>query len=211
MHSPLIILASQSPRRRFFLEKLGLTFEVVPSDFDEYFNDELTPHELAEELGLQKALAVAKKYPDAVVIGGDSVVFFEGIQLGKPDTQQEAFERLQAYRNKNHQVITSVAVVCLAKKYQHVESSTSTITFGDYSDDFILQYVKTGNPMDKAGSYAVQHPMIQKIVTGIDGRVDSIVGLDTQILARLLKPLGIDIQPIDVSKTSLLTDDGYFV
>lgn len=194
-----IILASTSPRRNFLLKQMGVEFEAVPSDFEEYFDPDLTGEELVSEMALGKARAVALKNPDAVVIGSDSIVMLEGQQLGKPKNTEEAVERLRAYGHKAHQTISGAAVVCLNRNYERVGADVTNIRFKPMSDEHIKAYVATGDPLDKAGAYAFQHPMVLPFVDSIDGNLDNQVGFPTTLIAGFLRELGYDVKPLELT------------
>lgn len=193
-----IILASQSPRRKYLLEQMDLKFEQIPSNFEEYFDDTRPVEEVVKELGLGKALDVAKDNPDAIVIGSDLIVVIDGKQIGKPETVEEAKQMLRNISNRTHQLICSVAAVCLDKKYQRVEVETAEVTFGDIPESIIDEYVATGSTYDKASGYAIQHPLMKPLVTKIEGRLDTIVGLPTNLVSDMLKDFGLDTKPFEI-------------
>lgn len=199
-----IILASQSPRRKFMLTEMGVSFIAIPSEFDEQFNQAKSADKVAQELALGKAQNVAEMHPDAIVIGADTIVVLDGKQLGKPDSAQEASKMLQAYRNRSHQIVTGVAVVCRAKDYVKIASDSTEIYFDDLPDDVIKAYIATNNPFDKAGAYALQHPLIRPHITEVKGRIDTTIGLPTNILSAMLKDFDIDAPPLDLSDDTLL-------
>jgi len=205
-----IILASRSPRRAFFLKEMGIDFEAIQSEFEEYVDPALTMNELVEELGMGKVMDVANKYPEAIVIGGDAMVTIDGHQLGKPKDAEDARKTLKKYSNRGHEVMTSVAVVCLAKNFKRVGSDTTFVVFDELSDEFIDEYIATDTIWDKAGSYAIQHPMVAKHVKSIEGRIDTIMGCTTTLVCEYLKELGIESTPVEVSEEQLLNDPDYF-
>lgn len=193
-----IILASQSPRRKYLLEQMGLSFEQIPSNFEEYFDDSRPVEEVVKELGLGKALDVAKDNPDGVVIGSDLIVVIDGKQIGKPESVEEAKQFLRNLSNRTHQLICSVAIVCLDKNYQKVAVETAEVTFDIIPESVIEDYVATGTTYDKAGGYAIQHPLMKPLITKIKGRLDTIVGLPTNLVKNLLAELGIDSTEIEI-------------
>lgn len=199
-----LILASQSPRRKQLLEMMGLQFDTIPSQFEEYFDHSRTADEIAKELGLGKVREVAEKYPDAIVIGGDVIVVLDGKQLGKPESEQEAYDMIRGFSSRTHEIITSVAVVCRSKQYEKVLTETSHITFGDLPDDVIWEYIRTGNPYDKAGGYAIQHPLIKPYVLKIEGRMDTIVGMPTNLVAHFLADFDYELEPVELSGDELI-------
>jgi septum formation protein len=202
-----IILASQSPRRKYLLEQMGLQFEQIPSNFEEYFDDTRPVEEVVKELGLGKALDVAKNNPDAVVIGSDLIVVIDGKQIGKPDTEIEAKQFLRNLSNRKHQLICSVAVVCLDKKHQRVEVETAEVTFDSIPESVIDKYVATGTTYDKAGGYAIQHPLMKPLIAKIEGRLDTIIGLPTNLVSEMLKDFGLSNKPFEIiNSNSVLFD-----
>jgi septum formation protein len=194
-----LILASQSPRRKLLLEQMGLVFDTVPSNFEEEFDQNKTSAEVAMELGMGKARAVAEKYPDAIVIGGDLVVDLDGVQLGKPESPEEAFEMLKDFSGRSHDILTSVAVVCKEKNYEKVAVEKSTITFGDMTDDQIWEFVNERKPYDLGGGYAIQHPLIKPHVKNIEGRIDTIIGMPTNLIVKFLKDFDYYLEPIEIT------------
>ncbi len=195
-----IILASQSPRRKFLLEQMGLQFEQIPSNFEEYFDDTRPVEEVVKELALGKALDVAKDNPGALVIGSDLIVVIDGKQIGKPETEIEAKQFLRNLSNRSHQLICSVAVVCLDKNYQKVDFETAEVTFDTIPESVIEEYVATGTTYDKAGGYAIQHPLMKPLITKIVGRLDTIIGLPTNLVSDMLRDFDIDTKSVEVLK-----------
>jgi septum formation protein len=194
-----IILASQSPRRKVLLELMGLKFEVIPSNFEEYFDETRSVEEVVKELGLGKAMDVANSLSrnvldseQCVVIGSDLIVVVDGRQIGKPESEQEAKDMLRMLSGRTHQLIASVAVVCLGQNYQKVATETSELTFDEFSDEFIDEYVATGTTYDKAGGYAMQHPLVAPHVVAVGGRRDTIIGMPTNLVAQFLSDFGIE-------------------
>jgi len=198
-----IILASQSPRRKFLLEKMGLKFDIIPSVFEEYFDNSRPVKEMVEELGLGKAEDVAKANTDAIVIGSDLIVVLDGKQIGKPTDKQEAKAMLRSLRGRSHELVCSVAVVCKKQHYARVESATATITFDEFTDDFIDGYVATDTTYDKAGGYAMQHPMIKPHIISIKGRADTVIGLPTRLISELLSDFDIVVKPLELTEDLL--------
>ena len=179
-----LILASASPRRRELLQQIGLEFTVITADIDE------TP--LAGEdhsiytlrLAEAKARAVLALHPDAVVLGADTTVAVDGDLLGKPRDANDAARMLRLLRDRGHKVTTGVAVLTRDRTLTAVE--TTWVFFSDMTDDDIAAYVATGEPMDKAGAYAIQGRAAQWIPR-IAGDYSNVVGLPLARLAGLLK------------------------
>ncbi|MGQ9456643.1 MAG: Maf family protein [Armatimonadota bacterium] len=183
-----IILASASPRRRELLSLIFQTFEVHPSSF----NEELVPCELkpAERVvysAHQKAREVLTKHVDALIIAADTIVVIDGQILGKPSNQVDADRMLQLLSGKTHQVYTGIAVAY--KKTICTDWERTDVTFRKISGELIQRYIATGEPMDKAGAYAIQGKA-SVFVKGIRGCFFNVVGLPIYKLSRLLEKMG---------------------
>jgi septum formation protein len=192
------------------LSAMGVPFDTVPSEFEEYFDESRSAAEVVEELALGKAMDVAKKYPDAIVIGSDTIVVLDNKQLGKPENADVAKAMLRAYRHRAHQVITSVAVVCLSKGYKKVGSDVSSVFMDGLDEDFIEAYVATDTVYDKGGAYAIQHPLVRPHVRRIDGRIDTIIGLPTNLVSMYLMDFGIESEPLDLNDSQLFKQKEFF-
>lgn len=171
-----IVLASGSPRRQELLARLGLSYEVCVADVDEYRLPGETPEAMARRLSLAKARAVAPSRPRALIIAADTLVVVDQDVLGKPADECDAHAMLVRLRNRAHRVITGLALVDPTRRRESVEVVTTRVTMRDYSDDEIRRYIETGDPMDKAGAYAIQaadlHP-----VAHLEGSYTNVVGL----------------------------------
>jgi len=189
---------------------MGLGFDVAPSNYVEKFDQKRSVVEVVHELGLGKALDVAQYYPDAIVIGSDTIVVLDDRQLGKPENAEVAKTMLRQYRNRSHQIITSVAVVCKNRGYQKVGSDVATIFFDGLDESIINEYVATESMYDKAGAYAIQHPIIRPHVLDIQGRIDTIVGLPTNLVAEYLKDFGIEVDALDMTDENSLKKLGFY-
>lgn len=183
-----LILASTSPRRKQLLEQIGLEFEVIPSDYEEDMTLQLAPEELVKLLARGKAIEIADKYPDAIVIGADSIVAFEGSVFGKPKTETEAREMLRELSGKMNQVITGTAVLCRETSQEFVVASPSNVHLVHMSEQDIDEYIATGEPMDKAGAFAVQGKGA-KYIERIEGDYTAVVGLPLPLLWQILKQI----------------------
>ena len=185
-----IILASQSPRRRELLEHMGVEFRVVTPDIDEHMERELPPDELVRRISAEKARAVAAQAgPDAIVIAADTVVALDGAVLGKPADELEAFKMLSTLSGCRHQVYTGLTV--LRGQEMHTVSEETAVTFRELSEKEITNYIRTGEPMDKAGAYGIQG-YGALLVEGIQGDYYNVMGLPVCRLGGLLKELGVD-------------------
>lgn len=192
-----VILASQSPRRKDLLTKMGVVFETVPSNYDEKLDDNRDATVVAKELALGKAMDVAKKNPDAYVIGADTIVVLNGRQLEKPTSRENAHEMLKELSDTVNYVVTGLAVVCINKNVRLLQADTSPVYFGPYDKQAVDAYIATGDPMDKAGAYSVQK-LYGTMITSVEGNVDTIMGLPTKKLASLLMQCGIEASPVEI-------------
>ncbi|HEX5502758.1 MAG TPA: Maf family protein [Thermomicrobiales bacterium] len=188
-----LILASASPRRRALLGRLGLPFEVAPSGADEAEPAGLAPARVAEALALVKARAVAAAHPGRVVIGADTIVALDGASLGKPRDAADAAAMLRRLRGRWHAVSTGLAVVAAGRACHDVV--TAAVRMRDYGDDEIARYVAGGEPLDKAGAYAVQGRG-GALVAEVRGSELAVVGLPLRRLAELLLACGVAL-PVD--------------
>lgn len=186
MHKP-VILASTSPRRRELLTLAGIAFTVVPSPAEEPAPDagEL-PAAYAARMARLKAAAVAELQPEAIVIGADSVVAVGDVILGKPRDAAEAKRMLTLLSGRVHQVVTGCALFGLGEQPEIFTVSTD-VAMTPLSEAAIDAYVATGEPMDKAGAYAIQG-RAAAFVTEIHGSYTNVVGLPLAEVARLLRP-----------------------
>ena len=184
-----IILASQSPRRRELLERMGISqFEIIPARGEERIDPALTPRELVEELSRQKAAEIAASNADALVIAADTVVAIDGRVLGKPSSRAHAVEMLTALSGREHHVYTGFTV-CRDGETVTAHEDTA-VRFRALTPEEIEAYVDTGEPMDKAGSYGIQG-FGCVLVEGIVGDYYNVVGLPVCHLAQVLTRFGI--------------------
>ena len=186
-----LILASASPRREALLRQIGLRFEVAPSRAEERVPEGLPPRDLVERLAMEKARLVAAGRTRGLVIGADTVVVLDGRILGKPAGPDDAREMLRRLSGREHQVTTGIAVVDAATGESRRDSVTTTVTFAPLSEETIARYVSTGEPLDKAGAYAIQG-YGALLIEGISGCYYNVVGLPLRRLAELLCELGYD-------------------
>jgi septum formation protein len=182
-----LILASESPRRKELLSKLGLPFEVMHSDYEEDMNALPDPRQLAKFLSLNKAKSVAQKVKgDAIIIAADTFVVHNNTFLGKPHTPENAKVMLQSLQGQTHSVITGLAIIDTATNKIVNEISETKVTMRAISDDEIDWYVTTGEPLDKAGAYAIQGGAAI-FVEKIDGDYFTVMGLPLCLLSKKLK------------------------
>jgi septum formation protein len=171
-----IILASKSPRRRYLLSQAGLTFDVIPSEFDESSVPHARPDLYVKDLAEQKARDIARQYPRKWVIGADTIVVIDDTILGKPESRDQAREMLRKLSGATHQVYTGYAIICESKGVQFVETATTDVVFKQLTDKEIEWYISTEEPFDKAGAYAIQG-LGTFLVREIHGSYTNVVGL----------------------------------
>ncbi|MBQ9047232.1 MAG: septum formation inhibitor Maf [Solobacterium sp.] len=179
-----IVLASKSPRRKELLEKCGVPFIIDVADIDETINENNPLADEIRELACRKAEAVLQRHGDAVVIGSDTIVTADGEVLGKPKDEEDAVRMLRKLSGRTHQVITGLAVVSAKRVWKAV--SISDVEFQPLSEEEIIRYVRTGEPMDKAGAYAIQG-IASRYVKEIRGDYYAIMGLPVSVLYEELK------------------------
>jgi septum formation protein len=187
-----IVLASASPRRKELLEQIGLRCEAEPTDFDEEMASPSDPHEMAKELSLGKARAAAQKHRNAIIIAADTVVILRDKVMGKPHTNAQAREMLRALNGRTHSVVTGFTIMD-AETGKVVSRSVETkvymkkLTLGE-----IDAYVRTKEPLDKAGGYAIQGRGAV-LVDRIEGDYSNVVGLPLSALAETLSEFGVRV------------------
>ncbi len=182
-----LILASRSPRRRKLLAQLGLDFEVHPSDLDENAMNHRLPEQLVEQLALEKARAVATRFPEALTLGADTIVVLDGDVLNKPADEAEARAMLRRLSGRTHTVYTGVALVHPASRREVVDYEATQVTFAPLTDAEIDAYVATGSPLDKAGAYGIQDDYGAVFIRRIEGDYYNVVGLPLHRLYRMLR------------------------
>ena len=184
-----IILASASPRRRELLTQTGLPFRIMTSDADETYPPAMHPHDAVRLLAERKARAVAASCTDHdIIIGADTLVEVDGRPLGKPKDEADARNMLLTLSGRHHNVHTGVCVVCGQQMLS--DSERTDVVFYDLDRADADAYIATGEPMDKAGAYAIQG-QAQKFVSHINGNLDNVIGLPCALLDRLLCELTI--------------------
>ncbi len=201
-----IILASQSPRRKQLLDQLGLQYDVIASNIDEIvppISSQSSPAQIATELARQKAFAVCqrlqtnnKSNDELIIIAADTIVVLDNKIYGKPASDSEAKFILQSLCGKIHQVYTGVALLRFDLARSSIEclteSENSLVSMRQYSQPEIDAYVATGEPMDKAGAYALQG-IGACLVTKIDGCYTNVIGLPMPILVKMLRAVGVEV------------------
>ncbi|MBO8163820.1 MAG: septum formation inhibitor Maf [Brevibacillus sp.] len=187
-----LILASASPRRRELLATLGLPFQVEVSEVDETISPDMSPGEAVQTLALRKARAVAGKVGEGLVIGSDTIVVLDGEILGKPSDENDAYRMLSSLNGREHEVFTGVAIVDAASGRTELAYSTTRVRITSLGEQQIRAYIATGEPMDKAGSYAIQG-IGATIVEGITGDYFTVVGLPLHLTSQLLSRFGVSV------------------
>ncbi len=186
MKLPSIILASASPRRAELLRELGVEFTVLPSAAPEVAPEHLSPAETAQINAYRKARAVAKRFPDRLVLGADTVVGLGTEQFAKPADMADAERMLARLQGRTHQVVTGVCLIQLRRHRQRLFAVSTAVTFRRLHLGQIRRYLAAIHPFDKAGSYAIQEEGDQ-IVKGISGSFSNVVGLPVERLREELE------------------------
>jgi MAF protein len=194
-----LILASGSPRRRQLLSLLGLPFVIKASDIDESQLAGEPPTELVLRVSRHKALAVTDVRADELVVAADTIVVLNGDVLGKPKGPGEALQMLRDLRGKSHMVYSGVSVWHPASQRMVSELGESVVWMRDYTDGEMVRYVDSGDPLDKAGAYAIQHPRFAP-VERMEGCRLSVMGLPLCHLGRALARFGV-VVPANVPGT----------
>jgi len=187
-----IILASASPRRKEILRKTGLHFSTCTSDYKEDINLSLKPRALAKFLSRKKAETVAHKYKNAIIIAADTFIVFKNRLLGKPHTDKEAEKMLNMLNGKAHSVITGFTIMDTASKKILSRSVETKVYFKKLGRKEINAYVRSKEPLDKAGAYAIQG-LGSVFIERIDGDFLNVVGLPLRALTESLKKFGITV------------------
>lgn len=190
-----IILASSSPRRREILEQIGIDFDIIPSSCSEVITKDV-PKDIVEELAFQKAQEVFEKTDEnAIVIGADTIVVLNDDIMGKPKDEKDAFDMLNELQDNTHTVYTGVCVFMKEKEQikKIVFSEATKVSVYPMAKEQILDYIATGEPMDKAGAYAVQG-RFAIYIKKIDGDYNNVVGLPIARLYMEMLEHGIDLK-----------------
>lgn len=172
----MLILASESPRRRELLKKITSKYTVVPSNFDES-TVKLEAHDLPGELSRFKAYSVYSRYPNDEVLACDTVVILNNKVIGKPKSKEEAKEMLRELSGKKHVVLSGYTYI--SKDKEITRSVKTYVYFNHLSDELIDAYIETGSPMDKAGAYGIQDKDFD-LVNHIEGSFDNVMGLPVE-------------------------------
>lgn len=185
-----VILASGSPRRKELLESLGWPFDVIVSDVDEHLLPKEDPVAMAKRLAESKALSVSVDFPEAYVIGSDTIVTIDGQVLGKPADREESLKMLRLLNGKTHRVYSGVALCSGDRMFSDVECTE--VTFRQLDEDALSAYVESEEGLDKAGSYAIQGQGAL-LVQSIHGCYFNVVGLPLYALSCLFEKAGLSL------------------
>lgn len=186
--SPKIILASMSPRRKQLLEQIDLSFDVIPSEVHEDFNIQLSPNQFAMHYAKEKALDLAGKYPNSLVIGADTIVVYNNQILGKPIDKKDSFRMLRMLSNHTHYVVTGVSLQWKNKQIEKTFFEKTFVTFNQLTENDISYYINTYNPLDKAGSYGIQD-WFSVCVNKIEGDFYNVMGFPLSSFYREYKKI----------------------
>lgn len=184
------ILASASPRRRELLAAAGFNFKICTADIVEDEDPNGDPQKAVAYNAREKALAVAKQFPDAIVLGADTTVALGNVVLNKPADMNEAHAMLKKLGGNTHTVYTGVCIVCKATQLCDERIVACNVTFKPLDDNTICEYFKHVNPLDKAGAYGAQEAR-ELIIDHYDEPLSNIIGLPIEIIAPILKKLNI--------------------
>ncbi len=195
----MLVLASASPRRQELLRNVGIPFVVQPTDIPEVPRSGEAPQSFAERMAREKALAVLRQRPGDYILGADTIVVVEAQILGKPRDGADAARMLSLLSGRAHQVITGVCLIGPRLRpenrepglgFEDVRSETTVVTMDALSDDDISSYISTGEPMDKAGAYAIQG-RASRWVYRIEGDYFNVVGLPVSLVYKMLRVRGV--------------------
>lgn len=188
-----IVLASKSPRRSEIFKNIGINFEVIESNFVETFDAGMNPEEVVKYLAYKKAENVAKTIDDeALVIGADTIVVLDSTIMGKPLSVENSLYMLKELSGKWHKVYSGICVMSTSSKQYFSDFEVTDVKIKKLSDENIEDYIKTGEPMDKAGAYAIQG-IGSLIVEKINGCYFNVVGLPIYKLSSLFERFGINL------------------
>ena len=186
------MLASASPRRQELLRAAGISFEVQPANLPEIPQPDESPRSFAERMAQEKALAIASLRTNDFILGADTIVIVDRQILGKPHDLSDAARMLRLLSGRSHEVITAVCLLDPKHKtesHTDVRSESTLVTMDDLSEPEILSYAATGEPMDKAGAYAIQG-RASRWIPRIEGDYANVVGLPVSLVFKMLKEHG---------------------
>lgn len=184
-----LLLASQSPRRRFLLSLLGLEFDVTSVEINEDKFASLLPSDIVCELAERKAIEASKLFDKHIIITADTLVFLDNEVLTKPTNREDAYRILKLLSGRTHQVYTGIAIFDPKKKSMLIEFEKTYVTIRNLEDEEIWGYINSGSPMDKAGAYGIQDDFGAVFVERIEGDYYNVVGLPLCKLYKMLKKM----------------------
>lgn len=186
-----IVLASESPRRKELLERMGLDFTVRVPVLDETMDPFAHPEDEVARVALEKAKVVYPCCNDGdIIVAADTIVVCDSLVMGKPRSESEAFSMLRRLSGREHQVMTGLTV--LTDTYEETVTVTTTLRMRPLSDEEIRAYIATGEPMDKAGAYGIQG-LASMFIVGLDGDYYNVMGLPICTLAMILRKCGVKL------------------
>jgi septum formation protein len=197
----MLVLASASPRRQELLRNAGISFTVQPAHIDETPQAGEAARDYAERLAREKALSVWQTRPQDLVLGADTIVVLDEAILGKPADAEDAVRMLRLLSGRVHRVITGVCLIRAATDEARTASETTLVTMNELSDEEIRDYVATGEPMDKAGAYAIQGKA-SRWIPRIEGDYSNVVGLPVALVNKMLRDSNL-APPAQISLASL--------
>lgn len=182
-----LILASASPRRKQLLTQAGYKFDVVISQVDEesFSTEGISAVEYAKQLALAKALDIAEKFPDSLVVGADTVADFDGKIIGKAEDAKEAEKITRMLFSKPHKVITGLALICISRKIKIVEADTTVVYPRKLTESQIAGHIAGGIWRDKAGAYAIQEQG-DAFVDHIEGSMTNVMGMPMELFQKIV-------------------------
>lgn len=189
----MIILASKSPRRKEILKKYNINYKVIVSNFDESKIKIKDPIKFTKKLASKKAELVAIKNEDIIVLGSDTIVYYNNLKLGKPKSNEDAYNILKKLNNNTHSVFTAINLTKYSNNKKVIDINyvyESKVTFKDLSDNEIKKYIELYKPFDKAGAYAIQD---NYVVLNYKGSLENIMGLPMDLFLKDLKTNHINI------------------
>ncbi len=186
MNLPPVILASASPRRVILLRLLKVNFQVVPGNVEEFSHGHLSPLEVCQLNAHRKAFAVAKKIPDALVLGADTLVFLDREIMGKPRNLFEARGMLARLQGRSHQVVTGVSLIHLRKHQERIFAASTDVLFHPLDAEQIQEYTNKVSTLDKAGAYGIQESG-EMLISEVSGSYSNVVGLPVELLREELE------------------------
>ena len=189
MKLPPLILASASPRRVELLRLLKVDFQVMPGSVAEVAHEHLSPLEVCQLNAHRKAFSIAKRFPDALVLGADTLVFLDNEILGKPENAAQARSMLGRLQGRSHQEVTGVSLIHLRQHQERIFADSTYVLFHPLDAEQISGYVAKVHTLDKAGAYAVQE-FGEMLISEISGSFSNVVGLPVELLRQELEAWG---------------------